>query len=101
MKTLSECKFSEQFESYFVAGSEQAAQQFYVTASKANRAVVRQIGSAMSGRKEQYMFMAPLHPMLICHGNRGRLAESVVSFGVAMSLRGNFSAEKLDKLSPE
>ena len=50
LKTVSECKFSEQFGSYFSAGNEQAAQQFYVTASKAFRAVVRQIGNVGTKR---------------------------------------------------
>ena len=40
LKTLSQCKFAEQFRSYFSAGSQQAVQQFYMTTRKALRAVL-------------------------------------------------------------
>ena len=70
LKTAAQCLFSEQFGIQFSAGSEQVSQQFYVTARKANRTVLRQIGSAMSRRKQQCMSTTPLHPMLICHRNQ-------------------------------
>ena len=73
LKIVAQCKFLEQCGSFFCAGSEQGAQEFYVTPRKANPAVVRQIWRAMSGRIEQCMMMSPLHTMLICHGYRDRL----------------------------
>ena len=57
-------------ESYFSAGIQQAAQQLYVTTRKSIGAVSHQIGRAMSRQLEQYMSVAPFHPMLISHGNQ-------------------------------
>ena len=45
--------------------------------------------------------MTPLHPMLVCHGNRSKLDERIFSLGGALSMRGKFSAEKSEKLSPQ
>ena len=101
MKTVSQCKFSEQFGNYFFAGSEQAFQQFYVIAKKVFRAVVRQIGRATSGGGEQCTSMAPWHPMLICHGSRDGIADSIKSLGGALSKRGMLSAKELEKMSPQ
>ena len=72
-----------------------------MTARKTIFAVVRQIGRALSGRMEQYMSMAPLHPMLMFHGNRDSLADSIISVGGTLSIRGMLSAKKLGKLGPQ
>ena len=101
LKTVFQCKFGEPFGSYFSAGSDEAAQQFQVTTRKAICAVVRHIGSAMSELMEQYMSMAPLHPMLIGHGVWDRLADSIISLGGALSMRGMLSAKELENLGPQ
>ena len=101
LKPVSQWKFAEQFGSYLSAGSEPVAQHFYVTARKAIRAVVCQTGRAISGRMELYMSVAPLHPMLICHGNRDRLADKIISIGGALSMRGMLSTKELEKLDPQ
>ena len=51
--------------------------------------------------KEQYVSMAPLHPMLICQGNCFRLEDSIISLGCALSIRGMLLSKELAKLGPQ
>ena len=47
------------------------------------------------------MSISALHPMLICHGNRDRLADSIISLGSALSRRRMMSAKELQKFCPQ
>ena len=83
LETVAQCKFSEQFGSYFPVWSKEVG-----TAKKAIRAVSREIGKTMSGPMEQYLSMAPLDPILICQRNWDSLPDSFINLDSALSMRG-------------
>ena len=101
LRSVAPCKFLEQFGSNFSVGSDQAAQQFYVTAMKAIRAVARQVDWAMSGFMDQFLHIASLQPTLICDGNWYKLTNSIIILAGLLSMRGMVSARELETLGSQ
>ena len=101
LKTLAECNFGDVYGQYFSSASAPMAQLFYLTAQKAIVAVVKDIGMIACDRIRQGVSMAPFHPVMMMHGNRDRLMDSLLTFAGALASRGILSAEEVQSLGPQ